>query len=69
MNPGKYGPVESSFIRYLLLQNEMLHKENVAQLKLNTELQKELLLLAGRFNDLLKHTLSDAQPPSRKGGG
>jgi len=68
INPDKYGPVASSFIRYLIVQNEMLQKENTAQLKRNTELQEQLLLLTSRLNNILNNTLMNTKTSATGGG-
>ncbi len=59
----KYGPVESSFIRYVIYQNEMLQLKHDQLLTINQELLAHLNVQVEQFNKLIKII---TPPPPRK---
>jgi transcriptional regulator with XRE-family HTH domain len=55
INYEKYGPVESSFIRFVIYQNEMLHMKYGQLLKTNNDLVAHLNNLTRNVDSLLHH--------------
>lgn len=54
-NYEKYGVVESSFIRYLLRQNEMQEAKYEALVKMNEQLMRDLANLSANFKLMMDH--------------
>jgi transcriptional regulator with XRE-family HTH domain len=56
MNYEKYGPIESSFIRYLVRQNEIQEAKYEALVKMNEQLMENMLTLSSHFKTMMEHT-------------
>lgn len=51
----KYGPVESSFIRYLIRQNEMQEAKYEALVAMNEQLMRDLAAISNTFRQIMDH--------------
>lgn len=51
----RYGPVESSFIRYLLRQSEMQEAKYEALVRMNEQLMRDLASLSDNFKQAMEH--------------
>lgn len=51
----KYGPVESSFIRYLIRQNEIHEAKYEALVVMNEQLMRDLATLRNNFRQVMDH--------------
>lgn len=51
----KYGPIESSFIRYLIRQNEMLEAKYDALVAMNEQLMRDMASISSSFRQMMEH--------------
>lgn len=66
MNYQKYGPIESSFIRYLVRQNEIQEAKYEALVKMNEQLMENMLTLSSHFKTMIEHTGKAEETPKKK---
>lgn len=51
----KYGAIESGYIRFIIVQHELLRKEKDQLLKMNTELMNNIIMQQNQIRELISH--------------